>query len=34
MEWESKPHAILLRKEIKEGAVGGGKPAKSAEMRG
>jgi hypothetical protein len=33
MDWEFEPHAILLRKEIKEGVVGRGRLAKSAEKR-
>jgi hypothetical protein len=33
-DWEFEPNAILLRKARKEGVVGRGRPAKSAETRG
>jgi hypothetical protein len=33
MNWEFKPHTILLRKERKECMVGRGRPTKSAETR-
>jgi hypothetical protein len=32
-DWEFEPHEILLRKEIKEGVLGRGSLAESAEMR-
>jgi hypothetical protein len=32
--WEFEPHTTLLKEARKEGVVGRGRPAKSAEMRG
>jgi hypothetical protein len=32
-DWEFGPHSILLRKAIKEGVVGRGRPTKSVETR-